>query len=190
MSPSHHGRLALALSAAALFVAIGGSAIAAIAAIPQDGRFTACYQTSNSVLDRIVLFAEPNESCPSTYARVTWSQAGQAGPAGPQGPQGPPGPQGPAGSSSQGSTGRFSTLVAQKRAHLSNGYEMTVKCPTAALGKAVSLGVVGGGADAPGPSYPSIDAKTGRATGWTFRLRSDTQTKAVTVFAICARVVR
>jgi hypothetical protein len=38
-------RAALVLSATALVVAIGGSGLAAMAAIPQDGRFTACYQT-------------------------------------------------------------------------------------------------------------------------------------------------
>ena len=95
-------RAALVLSAAALLLAIGGSGLAALAAIPQDGRFTACYQTSDSVLNRIVVLAEPNEGCPITYARVTWSQSGEAGPAGPParasglGPQGPRGPSGAA----------------------------------------------------------------------------------------------
>jgi len=57
---------------------------------------------------------------------------------------------------------------------------LTVKCPTAALGKATNLGAVGGGASGPGRSYPSIDAKTGRATGWTFKLHNPTQLKFTT----------
>jgi hypothetical protein len=90
-------RAALVLSATALVVAIGGSGLAAMAAIPQEGRFTACYQTSDSLLNRIVLLAEPNEGCPDTYARVSWPQSGGAGPTGPPGPQGLAGPQGPQG---------------------------------------------------------------------------------------------
>src|SRR5512146_666041 len=57
---------------AALFVAIAGSAFGATAAIPENDRFTACYQTSTDLLSRIVVLAEPNEPCPNTYARITW----------------------------------------------------------------------------------------------------------------------
>lgn len=101
MSRPRRPSLPLVLSAAALIVAIGGSALAAVGAIPADGRFTACYQTSNSILDRIVLLAEPGEQCPNTYSRVSWpaqASGGSQGPAGPQGPVGPAGPAGPAGS--------------------------------------------------------------------------------------------
>lgn len=100
MSRPRRPSLPLVLSAAALIVAIGGSALAAVGAIPADGRFTACYQTSNSILDRIVLLAEPGEQCPNTYSRVSWpaqASGGSQGPAGPQGPVGPAGPAGPAG---------------------------------------------------------------------------------------------
>jgi hypothetical protein len=91
------------LSAAALVVAIGGTAIAAVGAIPADGRFTACYQNSDRVGTRVVVLAHPNEQCPVGFERVTWpaqASSGVAGPQGPQGPAGPPGatgPQGPAG---------------------------------------------------------------------------------------------
>ena len=91
---------ALVVAATALVVAIGGTAIAAVGAIPSDGRFTACYQTSDSVLNRIVLLAEPGEGCPNSYARVSWpaqATGGAQGPAGPAGPAGPPGAAGPAG---------------------------------------------------------------------------------------------
>ena len=37
---------ALVVATAALLVAIGGSAISAVGAIPSEGRFTACYQTA------------------------------------------------------------------------------------------------------------------------------------------------
>jgi hypothetical protein len=63
---------AVAIALAALAVAVGGTALGAIAAIPSNDRFTACYQTSDELLSRIVVLAEPNERCPSTYARVTW----------------------------------------------------------------------------------------------------------------------
>ena len=96
----HRPSIALVVASAALVVAIGGTAFAAVAAIPSEGRFTACYQTSDSLLNRIVLLAEPGEGCPNSYARVSWpaqATGGAVGPAGPQGPAGPPGPAGPAG---------------------------------------------------------------------------------------------
>jgi hypothetical protein len=70
---------ALVVAIAALAVALGGGAVAAIGAIPSDGRFAACYQTSDSILNRIVLLAEPGEECPNTYARVSWPLRQRAG---------------------------------------------------------------------------------------------------------------
>jgi len=151
---------------AALFVAIGGSALGAIAAIPQNDRFTACYQTSSSVLDRIVLLAEPGEACPNTYARVTWPATASGGAQGPPGPQGPQGPQGPPGNAS---TAVLSTSVVARQAVLGSDDDMTVMCPS-------NRQAVGGGADAPGESFPVVKIPKGKglravAVGWTFRLK-------------------
>ena len=44
---------ALLVAIAALLVAVGGSAFGAIAAIPSNNTFTACYQTSDNLLDRM-----------------------------------------------------------------------------------------------------------------------------------------
>ena len=98
----HRPSAALVVAATALVVAIGGTAIAAVGAIPSDGRFTACYQTSDSLLNRIVLLAEPGEGCPNSYARVSWpAQAtggtqvrGPAGRRALRALQGPPGLRG------------------------------------------------------------------------------------------------
>lgn len=105
--PSRGGRRAQAITivVTAVTVAVATHAVAAIGAIPSDGRFTACYQTSDNVLNRVVVLAEPGEQCPATYARVTWpaqASGGAAGPPGPQGPQGPAGPPGQAGVSRLG----------------------------------------------------------------------------------------
>jgi hypothetical protein len=155
----HRPSAALVVALTALAVAIGGTAIAAIGAIPSEGRFTACYQTSPSILDRIVVLAEPGDACPRTYAKVTWSQAGPAGPAG------PPGPQGPSGTTGAGSRSTLTTLLVQRRVSLRDDETATVKCPT--IGKRTRA--VGGGATGIGINYPYVGA-TGQALGWTFEL--------------------
>lgn len=80
---------AMAVSLLALVIAAAGTGIAAIP--DGGGTFTACYQGSDQILDRVVVLAEPGEACPATYQRVTW---GQTGPQGPAGAQGAPGPAG------------------------------------------------------------------------------------------------
>ena len=57
----------LVVATAALIVAVGGTAIAALGAIPSDGRFTACYQTSDSILNRTVFLPEMNFFSGSTF---------------------------------------------------------------------------------------------------------------------------
>lgn len=154
----HRPSAALVLAATALVVAIGGTAIAAVGAIPADGRFTACYQTSDSLLDRIVLLAEPGEQCPNTYARVSWpSQAGggaqgpqgPTGPAGPAGPAGAPGPRGPSGSSA--SNLRLTLNVVQRRVTLDNRPDATVRC-------AAGMSAVGGGGEIHSGGYMLRDS--------------------------------
>ena len=159
-------RAALVLSAAALLLAIGGSGLAALAAIPQDGRFTACYQTSDSVLNRIVVLAEPNEGCPNTYARVTWSQSGGAGPAGPAGPQGPQGPQGPRGPSGAADSRTLIVSATERRVTLAGRRDAIARCPKGAR-------AVGGGGIIhnnygyePKSSYPLVEKRV--PTGWAF----------------------
>ena len=138
----HPPSTALVVAITALLVAIGGTAVAAIGAIPSDGRFTACYQTSNSILDRIVLLAEPGEQCPSTYARVSWPAQMSGGGQGPAGPQGPPGPQGPSGSAgpagppgsrgAAGSSGRTQLVftVRQRTVALTKHEDAEATCPS------------------------------------------------------------
>jgi hypothetical protein len=153
---------ALIVAVAALLVAVGGSALAAVAAIPQDGRFTACYQTSGDILNRIVLFAEPNEACPATYARVTWSQGGGA--QGPQGPPGPQGPQGPAGPAADSTSIRLA--VTQRRITMRQDQDAVVRCP---VGRAVGGGEVvhNGRQYVPIGSYPFVENTI--PVGWAFR---------------------
>lgn len=167
----------LVVATAALLIAVGGTAIAAVGAIPSDGRFTACYQTSDSVLNRIVLLAEPGEQCPDTYARVSWpaqASGGGQGSAGPQGPAGPPGPAGPAGPAGpQGLPGKAagsSALVTSvvMREATTTGEPVVVRC--GGIGKrryAVGGGgaVVGGGSYRLGNSYPVGDDQR-RPNGW------------------------
>lgn len=175
---------ALVIAVVALVIAIGGTAIAAVGAIPQDGRFTACYQTSDSILNRIVLLAEPNEQCPNTYARITWpaqavdGAAGTQGPAGPAGPAGPPGPAGPAGPT--GTAVGASALVASvflRELKTTDG-PVIVRC--GGIGKrryAVGGGgeIVDGGTYRIVSSYPVRDAN-GRPTGWAVKVGGQRRT--------------
>jgi hypothetical protein len=170
---------ALVFAATALVVAVGGTALAAVGAIPSDGRFTACYQTSDNVLNRIVLLAEPGEQCPNSYARVTWpAQAsgggqGTAGPQGPPGPQGPAGPAGPAGprgasGSSSGTTQLIATVV-QRHVTLDTKGEATVRCPTGTRAVGGGGNVHTGGHEPIG-SLPVVEKKA--AVGWAFQVKS------------------
>ena len=173
MSHGGRSRAPLVLSIVALLVALGGSGLAAVAAIPQDGRFTACYQTSDSLLNRIVLFAEPDENCPNTYARVTWSQSAGAGAAGPPGPQGPAGVQGPVGPPGAAApTRRMLVTVSERRLTLRNALvnvgNATARCPRG------SRAVGGGGRihsdhHEPVNSFPLVNKQA--SIGWTLSVR-------------------
>jgi hypothetical protein len=156
----------------ALVVAIGGSALAAVGAIPSDGRFTACYQTSRSILDRIVVLAEPGEQCPNTYSRVSWpaqESGGAQGPAGPQGPVGPAGPAGPIGP--QGVAGPRGLAATAQRSKVDltvvkrdvrGGSSAVAECPTG------YRAVGGGGVVEPGysvvSSMPHVEKRV--PVGW------------------------
>lgn len=171
----HKPSASLVVATAALLVAIGGTAIAAVGAIPADGRFTACYQASADLLNRIVLLAEPGEQCPGTYARVTWPAqvgggAGPPGPAGPQGPQGaqgPVGPRGPAGLASRGSATAATVLfsVVERRVVLHAERDAVARCPKGAR-------AVGGGGLVHTPRYEPRNSRPlveNRApVGWAF----------------------
>ena len=167
---------ALAVATAALVVAIGGTAFAAVAAIPSDGRFTACYQTSDSVLNRIVLLAEPGEGCPNSYARVSWpaqaaggsqGPAGPAGPAGPQGPAGSPGPAGPRGRPGSSARSQLVYATVERERLPDERGDASARCPTG------TFAVGGGGttkhaALALSSSRPLVEK--GKSVGWTVRV--------------------
>lgn len=159
MKRDRQSRVAIGLASAALLVAIGGTGLAAIAAIPQDGRFTACYQTSDSVLNRIVVLAEPNEGCPNTYARVSWSQSGAVGPAGPAGPQGPRGATGAAANSG--------TLIvsATERRVTFRGRNAIARCPKGSRAVGGGGAIHSSGYEAKS-SYPVIEKRV--PVGWAF----------------------
>ena len=177
---------ALVVAVAALLVAIGGTAVAAIGAIPADGRFTACYQTSDSILNRIVLFAEPGEQCPSSYARVSWpaqasgSGGGAPGPQGPAGPQGPPGPagqQGPPGPPSKSAAGKGFVASVAMREVTTTGGPVIVRC--GGIGKrryAVGGGgaIIAGGSYRIASSYPVGD-ESRRPNGWAVGITGTTR---------------
>lgn len=157
----------ITILATAVTVAVATHAVAAIGAIPSDGRFTACYQTSDSVLNRILVLAEPGEQCPATYARVTWpaqASGGAAGPPGPQGPQGPAGPAGQAGVSWLGQV-RVVSRTAELR---SRGSRVGVVCNRGetAVGGGFDVNYSQGGRDLPVASYPL--RRKGRPVGWWF----------------------
>jgi hypothetical protein len=172
---------AVVLAMAALLVSLGGVGLAARTAIPENNSFTACYQTSANLLDRIVVLAEPNEGCPNTYQRITWpatagasSGAGTPGPQGPAGPAGPAGPQGPAGSAGpQGPPGKAAvthSLLTQvlTREVTTTGDPAIVRC----LGigpRSYAVGgggvITGGGSYRLSSSYP-VGPDNGRPNGW------------------------
>jgi hypothetical protein len=159
------------IATVALVVAIGGTAIAAVGAIPADGRFTACYQTSDNVLNRIVLLAEPGEQGPNSYGRVTWpaqASGGAQGPAGPHGPAGPPGPAGPQGLPGKGTGSSGLVASVSMREVTSTGGTVIVRC--GGIGKrryAVGGGgaIVSGGSYRIAASYPVGDDQR-RPNGW------------------------
>jgi hypothetical protein len=164
---------ALVVAATALVVAIGGTAIAAVGAIPSDGRFTACYQTSDSVLNRIVLLAEPGEQCPNSYARVSWpaqasgGQSGPQGPAGPQGPQGVAGPAGPRGKDGGSERTRLVYSTVERERLTDERGNASARCPKG------TFAVGGGGttksaALALSSSRPLLE--NGKSVGWTVNL--------------------
>jgi hypothetical protein len=76
---------ALIVAIAALAVALGG---AAYAAIPGNGVIHGCYNSGGNLK---VIDTATAPSCPKGYTALTWNQRG------PQGPQGQQGPAGPAG---------------------------------------------------------------------------------------------
>ena len=177
----HRPSASLVVATAALLIAVGGTAIAAVGAIPADGRFTACYQSSNSLLNRIVLLAEPGEQCPNSYARVTWpaqtsgGSQGPAGPAGPTGAQGPAGPAGPAGPrGAAGSSARTQLVYAaveRERLPDERG-DASARCPTG------TFAVGGGGTTKRAPlalssSRPLLEK--GKSVGWTVRVFHERQ---------------
>jgi hypothetical protein len=180
---------ALVVAIAALLVAIGGSAFGAIAAIPSNNTFTACYQTSDNVLDRIVVLAEPNEDCPNTYARVTWPATagggGTPGPQGPPGPQGQPGQQGPAGPAGppgSAASVQLITKVVKNDTILRQDTPAVARCRSSlgAVGRqfvAVGGGVVASKENPPIATYPVVNAQ-GVAEGWAARL---TEAKRFTI---------
>lgn len=176
-------KLPLILSLAALAVALGGTAFGAIAAIPSGDRFTACYQTSDDILNRIVVLAEPDENCPSTYARVSWPATASSGGSGTPGPPGPPGPQGPAGPAgppgAPGKPAAANALVTSvvMRNVTTTGRPAIARC--SGIGKR-SYAVGGGGAILSGgsyrisSSYPVGDSR-GRPNGWAVAVQGMTR---------------
>ena len=179
---------ALLVAIAALLVAVGGSAFGAIAAIPSNNTFTACYQTSDNLLDRIVVLAEPDEACPNTYARVTWpatAGGGTPGPQGPPGQQGPPGPQGPAGpAGSPGSAAsvQLITKVVKNQTILRQDTPVVARCRSSLGPYGRQFVAIGGGVEAskdnpPIATYPVVNAQ-GVPEGWAARL---TEAKRFTI---------
>lgn len=82
------------------------------------------------------------------------------------GAQGPPGPQGPPGNAR---APVLSTSIVTRRFVFQDGRPVTVSCPT-------NRQAVGGGADAPGESFPVVKIEKGKglravAVVWTFQLR-------------------
>jgi len=79
------------VSSLALFIALGGGAMAAKSAFPgTDGTITACVTKSNGKV-RIV---KASKKCKRTEERVKWNQKGVAGTNGAQGVPGAPGAAG------------------------------------------------------------------------------------------------
>ena len=82
-----------AIALAALFIALGGGAVAATSSlVSRGGKITAC--VNRKAVARIVA---PGKSCARGETAVSWSQKGAPGLAGPTGPGGPVGAQGSAG---------------------------------------------------------------------------------------------
>ena len=180
---------ALLVAIAALLVAIGGSAFGAVAAIPSNNTFTACYQTSENVLDRIVVLAQPDEDCPNTYARVTWPATagggGTPGPQGPPGPQGQPGqqgPPGPAGPPGSAASVQLITKVVKNQTILRQDTPAVARCRSSLGAVGQQFVAVGGGVESskdnpPIATHPIVNAR-GLPDGWAARL---TEAKRFTI---------
>jgi hypothetical protein len=101
-----HLTYANVMATVAVFLALGGGAIAATSIVgetsaPRTTKFSACVKRSGAM--RMV---SQRTRCKRRERKITWNQAGQVGPVGPAGTPGapgapgapgPPGPQGPGG---------------------------------------------------------------------------------------------
>ena len=162
---------AITILVTAVTVVLATHAVAAIGAIPSDGRFSACYQSSDNVLNRILVLAEPGEQCPATYTRVTWPAQASGGATGPAGPAGPPGPAGQAGGSGISVSVATRDVVLRTSDWTKRGATAVVTCPggRSAVGGGAVISEVPGNAIRPAPlnSYPHV--VKGRPVGWAFR---------------------
>lgn len=97
---SRHLSYANVTASIALFVALGGGAIAATSFVGRDGKVSACVKSRTGS----VRLVSSNRKCRKGERKVTWNQKGQRGAAGERGATGPTGPStGPAGGDLKGS---------------------------------------------------------------------------------------
>ena len=92
-------RMALVSAGAAVVLAIGGTAAAAVISGPVDGNGVVhgCYSSAAIKGSHVIVLQDAGTTCPNGTTAVSWNQQGPAGTQGATGATGPAGPQGPAG---------------------------------------------------------------------------------------------
>ena len=92
-------RMALVSAGAAVVLAIGGTAAAAVISGPVDGSGVVhgCYSSAAIKGSHVIVLQDAGTTCPNGTTAVSWNQQGPAGATGPAGTTGPAGPQGPPG---------------------------------------------------------------------------------------------
>jgi Collagen triple helix repeat (20 copies) len=187
-----------ALVLAALLVALGGAAYAAIP--DSSGVINGCYDNVSGELRVFDSDDGEPKGCTRKETQLDWSRQGPQGPPGPQGPQGATGPQGPSGATGpQGAVGPqgppglsgylLVTVFTESSAADNRG--ATAECPSGRK-------VLGGGGRIASPvgehqrGVYIADSNPSGTDAWIVTASESVENGAVwglTAYAICAVVV-
>jgi hypothetical protein len=186
---------AAAIGTAALVVALGGGAFAAIPG--SDGTISGCYATKSGVQQGTqyskgdLRAIDAGEACRSYERAVSWSQRGPKGDTGDTGPEGPAGPAGKdGGEGPAGPAGGTRAVVRYKDVSGSGTLSGVASCDEGE--QAISGGYFAGGngldgppiVSAPYPGFPQGSVPT----GWevTILASSTSQALVARLYVLCS----